>query len=316
MKVVVITMGVSKILKPLLKSNVELIGLIECPPRKKNTKLASFIKQLLNSLRGKSLKLFAKKNNIPYFKMDEQDYSLEYWMKNLSPDLIIVQSMSRLLKDNIIKLPRLGVINVHRSILPEYRGPNPLFWQYYDYIDYIGVTIHFIDKGEDTGDIILQKKAPFIKGAKSEQVNDILLGDIAPKLLLEAISKIKSGTVERISQNGVDSKTKRARNLHLSEHCTVIDWNRWPVERVWHILRGTEGWLNAIEQPKGLYKGQRWHVLGFKKHNECEIKGSFGCLYKIHSNQYYVQCRDGLIYLKLNFNVMCVLKVIYNKVVA
>lgn len=313
MKIVVITMGISRMLKPLLESNFEVIGLVECPARKSPSRMSFCIMQWLSALRGTSLKLFAKKNRISYFKMDNSDYSLECWLKELSPDLIVVQSMSRLLKNEIINIPILGVINVHRSILPDYRGPNPLFWQYYDYVDYTGVTIHFIDKGEDTGDIILQKKIPFLKGVKSNKINDILLSDIAPKLLIEAISKIKSGTVERISQKRLKSPTKRARNLLESEHRTVINWCEWPVERVWHVLRGTEGWLNAIEQPKGLYEGQRWIFLDYKKNDEIEIDCKVAGVYKIRSNIYYVQCRDGIIFMKINFNVKNMLKTIYNK---
>ncbi|WP_281085258.1 formyltransferase family protein, partial [Methanosarcina acetivorans] len=75
-------------------------------------------------------------------------------IRNLEPDLIVVFSMSHLLKENVFNVPSYGTVNIHYSYLPEYGGPNPLFWQYYDYILDPGVTLHYVDKGEDTGNVI------------------------------------------------------------------------------------------------------------------------------------------------------------------
>ncbi|AAM07923.1 formyltransferase family protein [Methanosarcina acetivorans] len=79
-------------------------------------------------------------------------------IRNLEPDLIVVFSMSHLLKENVFNVPSYGTVNIHYSYLPEYGGPNPLFWQYYDYILDPGVTLHYVDKGEDTGNVIYQRR--------------------------------------------------------------------------------------------------------------------------------------------------------------
>ncbi|WP_394339091.1 formyltransferase family protein [Methanosarcina sp. UBA289] len=78
------------------------------------------------------------KNPYYYLRKGENE-NLEKWMKNLQPDLI-VYSMSHLLKENIFSIPKFGTINIHYSHLPEYRGPAPLFWEYYDYVLNPGVT--------------------------------------------------------------------------------------------------------------------------------------------------------------------------------
>lgn len=94
--------------------------------------------------------------------MTSSSCELESWVKSLSPDLIVVYSMSQLLKENIYSIPRFGTINLHPSYLPEYRGPNPIFWMYYNMEKQGGVTVHYIDQGEDTGNIILQKRYVFL----------------------------------------------------------------------------------------------------------------------------------------------------------
>ncbi|WP_394339186.1 formyltransferase family protein [Methanosarcina sp. UBA411] len=82
-----------------------------------------------------NLKIFSKKLRIPYYFLRKgENENLEKWMKNLQPDLIVVYSMSHLLKENIFSIPKFGTINIHCSHLPEYRGPVPLFWEYYDYV--------------------------------------------------------------------------------------------------------------------------------------------------------------------------------------
>ena len=81
--------------------------------------------------------------------------------KNLSSldlDLIIVSSFHQIIKDEIIKLPKKGIINFHPSLLPKYRGPNPLNWVLLNSEKFTGVTVHKLVKKIDGGDILLQKK--------------------------------------------------------------------------------------------------------------------------------------------------------------
>ena len=105
-----------------------------------------------------SLKSFAKKEKIPYYYMNKgSDKNLENWVKCINPDIIVVYSMSQLLKENIFSIPKYGTINLHAGLLPNYRGPFPYFWMYYNTDKKGGVTVHYIDEGEDTGDIIYQE---------------------------------------------------------------------------------------------------------------------------------------------------------------
>lgn len=83
-------------------------------------------------LRGKtdSLEVFGKKRNVPYniiWKGNSAEAT--QWVESVKPDLIVVFGMSQLLGEEVINIPTFGVINLHPSYLPSYRGPNPEFWQ-------------------------------------------------------------------------------------------------------------------------------------------------------------------------------------------
>ena len=70
---------------------------------------------------------------------------LKSWISNLNPDLMIIYKMPFLLPEYIYNLPLFGTINIHPSLLPRYRGPNPWFWIYYNMESYSGITIHKIN---------------------------------------------------------------------------------------------------------------------------------------------------------------------------
>ena len=86
--------------------------------------------------------------------------SLEFisYMKRLDIDLIIVSSFHQIIKEELINLPRKGIINFHPSLLPQYRGPNPINWVILNAEKYTGITIHKLVKKVDAGDIILQRE--------------------------------------------------------------------------------------------------------------------------------------------------------------
>ena len=259
LKVMIITMGLSRIVKPIVNLH-NVVGIIECAPRKIKNKtnglLLKIVKKLYFFLKpSKSLKTYTNNKKIPYYYMNNgSDQSLEKWVKDINPDVIVVFSMSQLLKSNIFNIPKYGTINLHPALLPSYKGPFPDFWMYYNTEKKGGVTVHYIDDGEDTGDIIYQEEYGIPLGMKSPDMIDLSVGVIGTNLLLKALDNVEN--LPRQVQPK-ESPTPRSRNIKACEHANIIDWRVWEIKRIWHILRGTELWLNAVEQPKGFYKGQR-----------------------------------------------------------
>jgi methionyl-tRNA formyltransferase len=290
---------------------INIIGIVECAPREINKQTDSLIIALYHKIcrvKESDLLTFSKDHNIPYFYMTNSSIELESFVKTLSPDLIVVYVMSQLLKENIFTIPRYGSINLHPSLLPKYRGPNPCFWSYYNMDKIGGVTVHFIDKGEDTGDIIYQQEYEIPLGIKSNKRFDVLISEIGISLLIKAIINIEN--IKPIKQPK-ESPTLRARNLKLLEHKEIIDWQNWHIEKIWHILRGTETWLNAIPEPKGIYRGTRWTIGGIVK-TKIDDNWELGKIYK-RKNKYFVVCKEGVINITRNVNIKALVSFLLNR---
>jgi methionyl-tRNA formyltransferase len=229
------------------------------------------------------------------------DSGLRQWIRKNGVELLVVFSMSRLLNASVFEAATYGTINLHPSFLPDYRGPNPWLWMYLNMEEWGGVTVHFIDKGEDTGDILLQKRYEIHMGIKSPALQDLAIEEIGSRLLIQAIDEIE--TLPRVRQP-VEATTGRARNINIAEHSDLVDWESWPIERIWHLLRGTELWLNAIQQPSGKFKGMRWSIQDYEIAKISAPPGSLGRF----KGRRVVFCREGVINLRVNFNLSVFLK--------
>lgn len=177
-----------------------------------------------------------KKRGIPfYFAKNISSIKIESVIRNADCDLICIASCSQLVKRNIIDIPKKGIINAHPAKLPYYKGPNPDYWIFYYQEKEGAVTIHFIDEGEDSGDIIHQElfKIPFGM-TRAEYRNEILRR--SPALMQQSVSEIGAGIVKRKKQKEVVSF--RARNLKPEDK--EIDFKSWKADRAYHFLRGTD----------------------------------------------------------------------------
>lgn len=316
MRVLLITQGISRIVKPLFYSKHDIVGVIESMPRDfnpnaKKNKIYELLKNIyfIFKRQPSSLNKICECNQIPYnFIHKGRDAEIARWVKRLNPDLIVVFSMSQLLKKEIYDIPKYGTINLHPSFLPEYRGPNPDFWQYYNMEMNPGVSIHYIDEGEDTGDVIFQERVHIPFGTKSPERLDKLIGGVGVPLMIKAIDSVEVGIAPRMPQP-TKSQSPRARNLKPEEHMMIIDWLNWPIERIWHVMRGTELWLNAYEQPKGIFKGQRWVVGGFIKEKNIEIPGGL----TKYKGKRAVATPEGYIFISVKFNIKKAIISFFNK---
>lgn len=310
MRIIIISSGISRLLEPILDAE-KVVGIIQSTQRKKRSALKNFLHKFAFiyfryfKKDEKDLAYFSKKRHIPYTKFIPKGDSTTKWIKMLKPDLMVVYSMSQLLKEDIFSIPKYGTINFHPSYLPMLRGPFPEFWYYYHTNLNPGGTVHFIDKGEDTGDIIRQEKIEITLGIKSKKYFDLMEGKLGVKLLLKSIDDIRSHKVKRIKQDK-SIKLPRARNIKREEHQSLIDWNNWPIERIWHLLRGTEQWLDAIPKPKFLYQGQRWSIGKYIKKSNESISSYYEVI-KIRG-KYYLSLKDGLIELNVSFNLVSLIK--------
>lgn len=143
-----------------------------------------------NLITDPSILGYAEQQNIPTFRIKSPN-SVNFLdiITRLKPDIIINQSQS-IIKKDLLALPSIGVINRHNALLPKNRGRLTPFWVLYKGEKETGVSIHFVEEGLDSGDIIVQKK---IKIDKGDSFNTIVKKNyrIAPQAMLEAINKLE-----------------------------------------------------------------------------------------------------------------------------
>ena len=147
------------------------------------------------------VKTFALEHGIPVFQPEDmKDPALFEDLKALSPDISIVVAYGKMIPDSIINLPKYNTINIHGSLLPKYRGAAPMQYAVLNGDKEAGVTIMYVTKHLDAGDMILSKVIPLGENETFGIVHD-RLAELGEKALLEALMLIEAGRAVRIPQD-------------------------------------------------------------------------------------------------------------------
>lgn len=143
---------------------------------------------------------FEKNYDIPVISVGNEIAESYNAIMEWQPDLIIVVGWYFMIPEKIMKLPLKGVIGIHGSLLPKYRGNAPFVWAMINGEQETGVSLFYIEKGVDEGDIIAQKSFPI---NKEDYISDVLkkAEECSIDLLTENIPKIDSGNAPRITQD-------------------------------------------------------------------------------------------------------------------
>jgi methionyl-tRNA formyltransferase len=280
-RIIIVTRGISEIVEPVVHSEVaDVVGIIE----------AKHPSELVDPGEISTLGIYASQAGIPFLSFPQSTEILADRVRALEPDLILIYQMPRLLKKEIFSIPRFGAINLHPSLLPSYRGPNPWFWTYYNMETEGGVTVHFIDEREDTGDIIYQSAFDIPLGATLKEMTEKAIGKIGVDLILKSITNIENLTPVK---QPLLSPTERAVVVH--DFHNIIDFKNWKIERVWHLLRGFPLLLTGLPLDGINIQVPAWEVLGFQKTEPAE-KNRPGSIISIGEKSFLV-CHDGIINL-------------------
>ncbi len=145
------------------------------------------------------VKIWAEQNGIPVFQYDKIRNEGVNDMKALNPDLMITCAFGQILSQELIDIPKLGVINIHASLLPRYRGASPVNYAVLNGERETGITIMRTDIGIDTGDILLQKKLLI---GERETVGELFdrLSVLGAQAVIEALPLIESGKAVFVKQ--------------------------------------------------------------------------------------------------------------------
>lgn len=148
-------------------------------------------------IKDPSILVYAKSINIPTWNIKTPNSkSFQEELKALNPDIIINQSQN-IIKKDLLQIPKIGVINRHNALLPKNRGRLTPFWVLYKQEKETGVSIHFVEEGIDSGDIIVQKQYEI---SEKDTFNSIVKKnyEIAPLAMVEAIEIIEKGNYQLI----------------------------------------------------------------------------------------------------------------------
>lgn len=198
-----------------------------------------------------TLKNYCEQYNLPYLKHSNIN-SIEFLnqVKEYGSDLFVSMSFNQIFRTEIINLPRLKTINCHAGKLPFYRGRNILNWALINDEDEYGITVHFVDEGIDTGDIILQRTYEISDEDNYGTLLKRAHRDCAD-ILYDAIRLFVDGDVESVKQDTIDP---------LGFYCTQrkigdenLDWNQTSRE-LFNFIRAickpgpqARAWINGAE---------------------------------------------------------------------
>ncbi len=167
-------------------------------------------------------------------------------LRSLAPDIVLVACFPMILSGPWLTLAKHMSLNVHPSVLPSYRGPTPLFWQFREGEHETGVTLHMIEQGVDAGDIVAQSVMPLPIGARFSEIN-ASLAETGAALVVELLHKLRVGiAVPRTVQDETLASYQpfpKEKDFRFDTHFTA--------ERAFRFMRGTQEWGVPFEVDAG-----------------------------------------------------------------
>lgn len=211
-------------LKALCESGENVVGVVTQPDKPKGRGY---------TLTPPPVKVYAESVGIPVYQPNtlKGDEFAEL-LSDIDPDMIAVAAYGKILPKNVLDYPKYGCLNVHGSLLPEYRGAAPMQRAIIDGKKQTGITIQCMDVGLDTGDMIVKRTVDILPNDNFEDVHD-KLGAVGAEALLNAIDLVKRGEAIREKQD--DALATYAAKIEKSD--CLIDFSQ-PKQAVHDRIRG------------------------------------------------------------------------------
>jgi methionyl-tRNA formyltransferase len=226
-------------LKELHTSRHSVLGVVTQPDRPKGRG---------QEMQASPVKHYALENDLKLYqpaRASAPEFVAE--LAELQPDLIVVIAYGQILRENLLSLPKHFCMNIHASLLPKYRGAAPINWAIINGDKESGVTTMKMDKGMDTGDILLMKKIVIEKDDTAQHLHD-KLSEAGGPLALLTVDRLEEGQLKFIPQN--DTEATYASKLKKEDGC--LHWDQ-EAEAIRNRVRGLEPWPGAF----GFLRGKR-----------------------------------------------------------
>lgn len=239
------------------------------------------------------VKITSQKYKIPVFTLQNltSDEAVNK-LKTINPDLIVVAAYGKIIPRQILELPKYGVLNVHPSLLPKFRGPSPIQFAILAGEEKTGVTIIQMSENLDEGDILAQTE---ISISKDDTTLTLIekLANLGAKLLIETIPKWTEGKIKPVPQNHLEATY----TAMLSKYDGKIDLKVPPdPEKFNRMVRAFRPWPGVYTELK--IKNQKLKIIKFLPGNLIQPEGGKPMTIKEFLNG-FPQARQLLEKLKL-----------------
>lgn len=207
-------------------------------------------------------------------------------LAGFEPDVILVACFSLLLPPAVLRLPRYGCLNLHPSLLPAYRGPTPLFWLARQGERQGGVTLHYLDEGLDTGDIVAQSVLDWpddLSGSAFEQRCAVEGG----RLAVVALRQLEAGQ----SLPGQPQSPEKSSYFSTPTAEDFVIPTHWPAHRAFSFLRRAEGWPLVIALDGKYIRIRR--ATGYKPDQTLPVP------YIFKEDELWVQFKPGVVRMQI-----------------
>ena len=219
-----------KVLEALIQKKEEIVGVF-CPPDK----------------RGEPMKSLAEKSGISLFRPNRmKDPEVYDVLMQLKPDLVIEAFVTDIIPERLLNIPSIGTICYHPSLLPRHRGASAINWAITQGDIRTGLTIFWVDKGIDTGPILLQKE---VEIGPEDTTGSLYFNTLFPMgvhAMVEAVELIKKGRAPRIPQD----YSKATYEPPCDDRVAAVDFEK-PIIDVYNFIRGCDPQPGAYATFKG-----------------------------------------------------------------
>jgi methionyl-tRNA formyltransferase len=232
MKIILVGQGPfgEKVLDTLTRQGEDIVGVF-CPKDK----------------RGAAMAATAERSDIALYRPDKmKDTGVREAYLGLSPDLVILAFVTDLIPEALLDIPSLGTICYHPSLLPRHRGASGINWAVIQGDTRTGLTILWVDKGIDTGPILLQKEVEILPDDTTGSLYFDKLYEMGIDAIVEAVALIKSGQAPKLPQD--DSLATY--EPPCDDTAAAVDWSK-PAADVYNLVRGCDPQPGAYSALKG-----------------------------------------------------------------
>jgi methionyl-tRNA formyltransferase len=203
------------------------------------------------------------------------------------PDVICVACFSKRIPHAILDIPRLGCLNVHPSLLPANRGPEPLFWTFREGSQQTGVTIHLMNEGMDSGPIVAQEAVEVRNGISYAQL-EAQCAELGGKLLARSVWALYNGVAIPVPQD----ETKSSYHAFPADDDFVVPVAAWSAQHVYNFICGVASWGTPITLQVG---NNNVHVKKVISYSHKDIDRSESEMDEKLGEKFWVRCKQGSI---------------------